>query len=212
MGDAPRRDWLLGHDLLATAARLACRRCLACTPPCSAGTVERCKSAGLEPRLARQRLDSRQKGGEGTGPNPLGRGKPGTKRHVVVDAEGTPLGITLSSSNRHDSMMLAAKLDAIPSVRHGRGRPRRRPCRLYNDKAYNRKECRQRAIEPRIAQRGVDTSDRLGRHRWVVERTFAWLNRFRRLSIRYERRLDIHMAFTVLGCALVCLNQISRFC
>ena len=157
-----------------------------------------------------------QKGGEGTGPNPTDRGKPGTKRHLVVDAEGTPLGITLSSANRHDSMMLAATLDAIPPVRHGRGRPRRRPCRLYNDKAYDhrrcRKECRQRAIAPRIARRGVETSDRLGRHRWVVERTFAWLNRFRRLSVRYERRLDIHMAFTVLGCALVCLNQINRFC
>jgi transposase len=57
----------------------------------------------------------------------------------------------------------------------------------------------------------VETSERLGQHRWVVERTLAWLNRFRRLTIRYERRADIHQAF-VLGCALICLNQISRFC
>ena len=46
----------------------------------------------------------------------------------------------------------------------------------------------------------------------MVERTFAWLSRFRRLAICCERRLDIHMAFTVLGCALACLNQIGRLC
>ncbi len=58
----------------------------------------------------------------------------------------------------------------------------------------------------------MDNGQRLGRHRWVVERTHAWLNRFRRLSVRYERRADIHLAFSILGCALVCLNQIRRFC
>ena len=57
-----------------------------------------------------------------------------------------------------------------------------------------------------------NSSKRLGRHCWVVERTLAWLDRFRCLAIRYERRADIHEAFTILGCALICLNQISRFC
>lgn len=65
---------------------------------------------------------------------------------------------------------------------------------------------------PRIARRTVDSSERLGRHRWVVERTLAWLNRFRRLTVRYERRADIHEAFIILGCALICINQIKRFC
>jgi IS5 family transposase len=112
--------------------------------------------------------------------------------------------------------MLAATLDAVPGVRQGRGRPRKRPKKLHADKAYDhrrcRRECRARSIAPRIARRGVDSSERLGRHRWVVERTFAWLNRMRRLTIRYERRADIHEAFTLLGCALICLNQIRRFC
>ncbi|NGM24419.1 transposase, partial [Roseomonas stagni] len=53
---------------------------------------------------------------------------------------------------------------------------------------------------------------RLGRHRWVVERTLAWMARFRRLVVRYERREDIHLAFVTLAAALVCLNQINRFC
>ena len=151
------------------------------------------------------------------GPNPTDRGKPGTKRHLVVDAHGTPLGVVLSGANRHDSMMLAPALDAIPPVRSGkRGRPRRRPRKLHADKAYDnrrcRRECRERRITPRIARRGVESSQRLGRHRWVVERTHSWLNRFRRLAVRHERRDDIHLAFTLLGCALVCLNQSRRFC
>ena len=112
--------------------------------------------------------------------------------------------------------MRASTLDAVPGVRHGRGRPGRRPHKLHADKAYDhrrcRAECRARSVRPRIARRGVDSSERLGRHRWVVERTLAWLNRFRRLAIRYERRADIHQAFTLLGCALICLNQIRRFC
>lgn len=113
--------------------------------------------------------------------------------------------------------MLAPTLDAIPPVRSGkRGRPRQRPAKLHADKGYDfrrcRDECRKRGIKPRIARRGVDTSQRLGRHRWVVERTHAWMARLRRLAVRYERREDIHMAFVTLGCALVCLNQVRRFC
>lgn len=111
--------------------------------------------------------------------------------------------------------MLAATLDAVPGVRHGRGRPRKRPEKLHADKAYDdrrcRRECRARSIAPRIARRGIDTSEKLGRHRWVVEHTLAWLSRFGRLAIRYERRADIHQAFTLLGCALICLKQIRRF-
>jgi IS5 family transposase len=124
--------------------------------------------------------------------------------------------VRLSPANRHDSMMLASTLDAVPGVRQGRGRPRKRPRKLHADKAYDhrrcRSECRARSIAPRIARRSVETSERLGQHRWVVERRLAWLNRFRRLAIRYERRADIHEAFVTLGCALICLNQIRRFC
>jgi transposase len=54
------------------------------------------------------------------------------------------------------------------------------------------------------ASRGIESSERLGRYRWVVERTLSWLNRFRRLKVRYERRADIHTAFLTLGCALIC--------
>jgi IS5 family transposase len=113
--------------------------------------------------------------------------------------------------------MLASALDAVPGVRTGRrGRPRRRPKKLHADKAYDhrrcRRECRQRGITPRIARRGIESSERLGRHRWVVERTLAWLARFRRLTVRYERRANLHLALTTLACAIICLRQARRFC
>jgi transposase len=50
----------------------------------------------------------------------------------------------------------------------------------------------------------------LGRWRWVVDRTFAWLNQFRRLRVRYEKRADIHEVFLSLGCALICWHFLSR--
>jgi transposase len=50
----------------------------------------------------------------------------------------------------------------------------------------------------------------LGQHRWVVERMLAWLNRMRRLTVRYERRADIHQAFLTLGCCLICFNALQN--
>ena len=56
----------------------------------------------------------------------------------------------------------------------------------------------------------MESSQKLGRHRWVVEWTLlAWLAKFRRLTIRYERRDDIHEAFVLLGCSLICFNHLS---
>jgi transposase len=151
---------------------------------------------------------------EEIGPNPTDRGKPGSKRHVVVDRHGTPLAIWLTPANVHDGQLLTALVDAIEPIHRPRGqagRPRRRPDKLHADKAYssraNRRALRVRGITPRIARPGIESSERLGRYRWVVERALAWLGRFRRLAIRYERRADIHLAFLDLGCALVCFNR-----
>ena len=112
--------------------------------------------------------------------------------------------------------MLAQTLDAIPPLRSGRrGRPRRRHSNLHADKAYDakvrRQECRARGIVPRIARKGIESSEKLGHHRWVVERAHAWFNRFRRLPVRYDRRADIYGAFTSLAASLITINQIRRF-
>ncbi len=91
--------------------------------------------------------------------------------------------------------------------------PRQRPGKLHADKGYDharcRRDCRARGIKPRIAWRGIDSSQRLGRHRWVIERTLAWFARFRRLTVRYERRQDIWTAFYSLAAALICYKTLS---
>jgi transposase len=162
-----------------------------------------------------QRVGPGEKGGDGTGPNPTDRGRLGTKRHLITECRGVPLAFLLTGANVNDSVPFVPLLDAVPALTHRRrrGRPRRRPDKLHADKAYDHRRCRrachQRGIKPRIARRGIDSSQRLGRYRWVIERTFAWMNRFRRLAIRYERRLDIHHAFTALACSLICLNALQ---
>ena len=85
-----------------------------------------CEPSDRVSALAAQHDEGRaiHKGRPATGPTPTDRGKPGTKRHLVTDARGTPLGFCLSGANRHDTVMMAATLDTIPSARSGRrGRP-----------------------------------------------------------------------------------------
>lgn len=130
----------------------------------------------------------------------------------MVERHGIPLAVTLTAANVHDSVVFAELVDAIAPIKRPQGRPRQRPVKLHADKGYDSPRCRralhQRGIRCRIARRGLESSERLGRHRWVVERTLAGLSRFRRLTIRYERRADIHEAFLRLGCALICLNYL----
>jgi transposase len=131
----------------------------------------------------------------------------------VVDRTGIPLATLLTGANRHESVVFEQLLDAIPPIKRPSGQRRRRPAKLHADKAYDIPRCRaalrRRHIRVRIARKGIDSSQRLGRHRWVVERTLAWLSRFRRLTVRYERRADLHQAFLTLGCSLICWNYLS---
>ena len=185
----------------------------ACTPR-PPGTTQRYR---LPAGCARQRVGRGKKGGAQTGPNPTDRGKPGSKLHILTDANGIPLAVRLTAANVHDSMMLAEVVDAVPPIRQSWGRPRKRPSKLHADKAYDHRRCRRaltrRRIQPRIARRGVESSARLGRHRWVVERTLAWFGQFRRLAIRYERRADIHTAFLTLASAIIAWRFVLRwFC
>jgi transposase len=129
----------------------------------------------------------------------------------VIDGRGIPLAVGLSAANTHDSLLLEHLVDAVPPVKGPRGRPgrpRRRPAKLHADKGYDYPRCRQvlrrRGISPRIARRGVESSARLGRHRWRVERSLAWLVDFRYLQVRHGRRADYLQAFLHLACALIC--------
>ncbi len=120
----------------------------------------------------------------------------------------------LTPSNVPDVVTLLTMVDRIAPVRGRRGRPRRRPAKLHGDLGYrsaaNIRGLRARGILPRIARKGIESRERLGRYRWVVERELAWLHRFRRLLIRYERRADIHEAFLTLASILILWRIISR--
>ena len=134
----------------------------------------------------------------------------------MVDRNGLPLAVVLTGANVHDSRGLVPVVDALAPVRQRRGRPRKRPDKLHADKAYDFNRCRQdlrrRGMKPRIARRGVDSSQTLGRNRWVVERTFAWINQFRRLRVRYERHACLYKGFLVVACAIICWRSVKRFC
>ncbi|MER5796182.1 IS5 family transposase [Streptomyces sp. NPDC001980] len=154
--------------------------------------------------------------GPKSGPSPVDRARPGSKHHVVTDAQGIPLAVSLTGGNRNDVTQLLPLLDKIPAVAGVVGRPRHRPDALLADRGYDHDKYRrllwQRGIRPVIAERGVEHGSGLGVFRWVVERTIAWLHGFRRLRIRWERRDDIHEAFLGLATCLITRRHVRRLC
>ncbi|MGC9670086.1 IS5 family transposase [Planosporangium sp. 12N6] len=163
-------------------------------------------------------IDSSQvralKGGPKTGPSPVDRARTGSKHHVLTDAAGVPLAVGLTGAQRNDVTQLLPLIDQIPPVRGRRGRPRRRPDRLYADRGYDhdcyRRQVRGKGVRPVIGRRGAPHGSGLGVHRWVVEQTIALLHWFRRLRIRWEIRDDIHEAFLTLACAIICYRRLSK--
>jgi transposase len=158
-----------------------------------------------------------KRGGEHTGPNPTDRGKRGSKFHFMVDRQGVPLAVQLTAANVHDAKLLEPLVDAVQPIRRPMGepgRPRKRPAKLHADKGYDfgstRRALRQRGITPRIARRGIESSQRLGQHRWVVERTQAWVVAFRKLGVRYDRQAATVWAFLHLACALIGLRFLAH--
>ncbi|MFD9977916.1 IS5 family transposase [Streptomyces sp. NPDC059017] len=154
------------------------------------------------------------KGGDHVGPSPVDRARPGSKHHVIVDRFGTPLAVSLTGGNRHDVTQLIPLLDAIPGIRGLRGRPRSRPKRLFADRGYDFDKYRRllwkRGIKLQIARRGTAHGSGLGKTRWVVERTFAWLRQFKRLRISYERRTGLHHGLLELAASIICLRRLRR--
>ncbi|WP_420882633.1 IS5 family transposase [Streptomyces noursei] len=154
--------------------------------------------------------------GPKSGPSPVDRARPGSKHHVVTDARGIPLAVSLTGGNRNDVTQLLTLLDKIPPAAGVVGRPRRRPDSLFADRGYDHDKYRrllwQRGIRPVIARRGEPHGSGLGVFRYVVERTIAWLHGFRRLRIRWERRDDIHEAFLGLATCLITYRHVQRLC
>jgi DDE family transposase len=130
---------------------------------------------------------------------------------VLCDRNGLPLTVLVSAANVHDSHLLIPLLDSVAPIRSARGRPRQRPAKLHADKAYDiralRAQVRRRGIVVRIARKDVESSQRLGQHRWIVEACLSWLLNNRRLVRRYERKAEHFQAFADLACVLLCYRR-----
>ncbi len=99
----------------------------------------------------------------------------GREIHLITDRNGLPLSLGISGADMHDSLGLKPLVGGIAPIRSRRGPRRRRPAKLHTDKGYDYNHLRRwlpkRGIRHRIARKGIESSQRLGRHRWVVERT-----------------------------------------
>ncbi|MGJ7418532.1 IS5 family transposase [Streptomyces cinereoruber] len=214
--------WQLLPDTFGVSPATAHRRFTAWT---KAGLWRRLHRAVLDELGARGELDwtsvivdaahvRAKKGGSLTGPNPVDRGKKGSKLHVLSEAQCIPLAVAVSGANTHDSQAMKALVRAIPAVRSRLGPRRRRPGKLRADKAYFSADhlawLRERGIVPRIARPGIESSERLGRHRWKIERSIAWLFGYRRLTVRYERKGSHFLAFLGLAAALTCYKKLAK--
>jgi transposase len=149
-----------------------------------------------------------------TGKNPTDRAKKGTKRHLLVDGQGTPLALRLTGANRNESLEALNLVDDIPPIRGQRGRPRRKPKALYGDRQYgtprNHQGLKERGIEDHLAQPRTPHGSGLGKIRWIVESALSWVGQARRLKIRYEKLAAMHRAFHYLQLARICCKILQR--
>lgn len=156
-------------------------------------------------------------GEKSTGPNPTDRRKTGTKRSLLVEGHGIPIGLTVAGANRHDMKLTKPTLESI-LVRRPKTKPLT-PQNMCADKGYDFPEVRE-LLEDwgytiHIPSRGEAQPRRKipgyrARH-WVVERTHSWMNRFRRLLIRWEKKVENYLAMLHLACAYITYHAARLF-
>jgi IS5 family transposase len=121
------------------------------------------------------------------------------------------LSLLLGPANRPDQELFAEVVGDIPLVATPAGGRRNRPGKCHADKGYDYRHCRaylrRRGITARIARKGIESSERLGRHRWQAEQSIAWLFGCRRLRIRYERAPERFYGFGMLACCRLAFNR-----
>lgn len=153
-----------------------------------------------------------------TGPNPTDRAKRGVKRSLLTDGAGIPLGLVVDGANRHDSKLLVATLDGIVIARPEP--TEEQPQHLCLDAAYDgdpaRQEVQARSYIGHICSRGQEKTEKAHipgyrARRWVVKRTHSWLNRSRRLLVRWEKKTENYLAFLQLACAQLLFAKVLVF-
>lgn len=148
--------------------------------------------------------------GKKTGPNPTDRAKGGSKRSLLTEANGIPVGLAVAGANVNDFKLLRETVESVPVARP---RPtRQKPQNLCLDKGYDYQEPRELVaafkFTAHIKARGEEAKAIKRRagfraRRWVVERTHSWMNRFRRILVRWEKRADTYVAMLHLALALI---------
>lgn len=145
-----------------------------------------------------------------TGRNPTDRGKQGVKRSLMTDAKGLPLSLAVAGANTHDIKLVADTLNDLQT-----GRPGKR-LNLSMDKGYEAEwlegYLKSRRYEPHIQSR-KEESDAIRTtgfkaYRWVVERTHSWMNRFRRVLTRWEKKVENYEAMLHFACGIIVWNKI----
>jgi putative transposase len=148
-------------------------------------------------------------GGEATGKSPVDRGESGTKRHVLTDQRGAPIGFEVTGAHRHDSQAVGATLGSIPVQRPAPDATS--PQHLTADKGYDypavRRTLNRRGYTMHIPRRDGQPRKQGGKRRhkakrWVVERTHSWVNRYRRLLVRWEKKEANYVALVHFAFAL----------
>lgn len=174
-------------------------------------------SLALDGMLYGWNLRRGEKRGSKVGKTKKGKG---TKLMVVADGRGIPIGIHVDSASPSEVKLVDQTLSTVRVPSGDRGRPGRRLERLIADRGYDsdplREKLRGRGIKPIIPHRDnrkkPPTQDgrelrRYGR-RWIIERTNAWIQNFRRLVVRYERSAEIYTGLVHLACALITLRRV----
>jgi putative transposase len=155
-------------------------------------------------------------GGKKTGKDPTDRGKKGTKKSLVTDGDGGPLGVVIAGANVVEQHLLKATLEAIVVERPD---PDEVEQNLSLDKAYDNPKSRDAATAegyvPHIRRIGEEKKacDRSKGHkprRWVVERTFAWLSKCRGILVRYEKKDANYLGLIQLACGLLWYRRLHR--
>jgi len=139
---------------------------------------------------------------------------------VLSDGHGTPLAVLTETASRHEVKLIEPLIKRVRIPRRGRGRPKKRVKRLIDDKAADsdplRKRLKTRRIEliapHRRGRRKPSMQDgrklRRYRRRWKIERTMAWIQNYRRLVVRYDRKIEMFNAFLQLGCTIIAINKL----
>ena len=154
-------------------------------------------------------------GGQSTGVSPVDRKKIGTKRSLLVDGNGIPLGCSVGSANQHDTQLVKATLASMPKNLHY---PRMQ--RMELDAGYDSQEVRvalfNHSYVPQIAcnKRKSKITKKVNRYlpltkeRWKVERSHSWQNRFRRIFIRWEKKINNYSGLLHFSFAIIIMKKI----